>query len=556
LSDYLLFLLNTGSSRPSIRFPRVQTGWSEDGFPLLRRLGRSERWELGASLASIKRGLRNDSCPVHIPDAFHSWEKNACREKPPAASSEYLEFARRVVRREFYRGWDKTYDSFCESFVPEFSAREEKGMMASKWWSRSCSWKKFQAFVKNGKGTLPLRGWRLRFKSVPSVGKVRPMGIPSVDWDLLGPLHKTIYQHLTTREWLLRGPPTEARMTRVCKNEYQTSIDLVAATDGLKIEVAEAILGALLAKSTRIPGRIAQMAHESLRPIVTRSGKEVTHGQMMGTYLSFPLLCLQSYVAARWATRKDEASYLVNGDDVVISAGRPIRNEDYPEGLTINESKTMRSMRAVEINSTQFLKRNGKWKEVHGLRRGAYYPDVEGVIHMAAAVRKAGPRWQAAFIKGKLAREICPVQLGLDLKVKEVFTSWVKGRRTMYRTLPPARVYDSRFERLPDEPSYGDRFAFHCDLFEGGREVRKNSASSNLRWENLFRVRFTPKPVRHCTSGRIFGSNLTPPRYRDGIPSQPRSARMWCYSTRFDPVETGPRVSLKECEEEALLAFL
>jgi len=222
------------------------------------------------------------------------------------------------------------------------------------------------------------------------------------------------------QSWRLVGPPTEAKISSACVYRYQTSVDLVAATDNLSLDVTEAILGSLLRKSQKIPGPVRLRAFQSLRPLVDCAGeeKEVSHGQMMGSYLSFPLLCLHSYLAALWALRGEEGNVLVNGDDTLVSANRYLEVSDYPSGYIMNDLKTIRSETIAEINSTGFLKgRGGKWREIRHLRRGGFLTDYSGMLHAAKAV--AGSIvWTDAFIRSRIGKKwgFLPSQLGLHPK--------------------------------------------------------------------------------------------------------------------------------------------
>jgi len=134
----------------------------------------------------------------------------------------------------------------------------------------------------------------------------------------------------------------------------------------------------------------------------------------MGAYLSFPLLCLQSYCAASWAARFDsDARFLVNGDDCVISARRDIVVQDYPPGYRLNDDKTIRAENVVEVNSTAFLRSGGRWREVRNLRRGGAPTDFPGMMHMAKAVH-VSPKFVDAWQRARIGRRwgFLPSQLG------------------------------------------------------------------------------------------------------------------------------------------------
>nr|WAK77852.1 MAG: hypothetical protein [Botourmiaviridae sp.] len=510
LDKYLLKLLD--SSSPTLPFPRTQRGFDGEGFPRLLRLSREDRWMLAHSCASIKRSLPTDSCKAHPPpSAFPRWHANACRPQPPSSSPEYLRFCRDVIRKEFPFGWDRTYNSFCESFIPRHSSRAEKypsgiPVSSSDWWSENHTRSQYLGMVTCGK-QLPFDGpHMIRYKEVISNGKCRPLGIPSVRFDLLGPLHKTVYQHLTAKRWLVRGRITRKRIAADCLGKFHTSVDLVNATDGLKLDVADTILAAMLSKARSVPGGIRLEAHNSLRPNATFEGRsyEVTHGQMMGGYLSFPLLCLQSYCAARWATRGTEASFLVNGDDTVISSSFSDVLARYPDGFEINRKKTKVSTNTVELNSTVFIKREQRgWKEVVQLRKGgALVYSVFGLRHLAVACKNAGPKWQSAFIRSGILKgtKVDSVDLGLDRWIHDVWRQSTSARFEK-RVFPEVNgEKDDRLEPVYEEMGYEEAYATRELLFNEGRmrggKEGKFELVRKLPISTMRRTRYKPLSYR------------------------------------------------------------
>nr|WPR16788.1 MAG: RNA-dependent RNA polymerase [Lwood associated botourmia-like virus] len=383
LSRFLSFLLLQGKERASVEFPRRQRR-GNNGLCRLQRLCRMERWIVAHSCASIKRNLPK-GCHRHTPSVRSAWEQNAL-SKPPPTSPEYLSFVKREVTQLFSSCWDRNYGYHVGSYVANPTARVEIGSRADLLWSGRRS--EFFTLTTRETDLFPL--FTARYKEVQSAGKKRPLLIYDDKVDLLAPLHLLMYNHLRKYDWLLCGPPSEDVMSSVCTGEYQTSVDLVSATDGLRHDVTKTILDALFFTSVKIPHSIRSLAFASLSPVF-RDGegvhRRVSHGQMMGSYLSFPLLCIQSYCAARWAARFDcNARFLVNGDDCVISANRVVTVQDYPQGYRLNDDKTIRAKNVVEINSTAFLKQGSRWREVRHLRRGGAPADFPGMMHMAKAV--------------------------------------------------------------------------------------------------------------------------------------------------------------------------
>jgi len=441
LSRFLSFLLLQGQARTSVAFPKRQR-FGNDDLCSLQRLCRRDRWALAHSCASIKRNLPK-GCVRHTPSGRSSWEQNVL-SPPPPPSPEYLLHVKKTITRVFSSCWDKDYFFHVGKYLPNPSSRKPQFSRADHLWSGRRS--EFFTKTTSEQDLAPVI--EARYKEICSAGKKRPLLIFDENVDLLAPLHTCMYSYLQSKSWVLCGPPTEERMASVCVNEYQTSVDLVSATDGLSHEVAETILDTLFFTSVKIPRSIRSLAKASLSPVFRDSRgvlRRVRHGQMMGSYLSFPLLCLQSYCAATWAARFDpDARYLVNGDDTVISAFRIVRLQDYPSGFRLNDDKTIRAKNVVEINSTAFLESKGKWREVRHLRRGGALTDFPGMMHMAKAV-SISPGFVDAFQRCRIGRRwgFLPSQLGHSTYSAYRRERSLRVRRTF--TPLPEPVIDSSF---------------------------------------------------------------------------------------------------------------
>nr|QRW41674.1 MAG: RNA-dependent RNA polymerase [Poccolus virus] len=410
LDKYLLLLLRRSPGGDCCPFPRHQTRRDESGLCNLQRLTKRHRWEFAHSVSSIKRNLPA-GCRFHLPSPRREWESRAFSQPPPTSSA-YLDFVRQECRRIFTSNWDRDYDSFVGNHVPNPTNRKCHRRADNIWQGRRGE------FLTRCLYESEVIRFSARYKEVTSAGKLRPLLIFDENIDLLAPLHKCMYSHLMRKRWLLCGSPTEKRMSSTCSYRYQTSVDLVNATDGLSHDVVLAILGAAWDSSSRVPNSTWLTAANSLCPSVRRmdgSTGYVSHGQMMGAYLSFPLLCIQSYVAARWAARDVRSRILINGDDCVISADRPILAEDYPKGFQLNGKKTIRAEGIVEINSTCFLRGKKGWRMVRHLRRGGATSTYAGLLHIAAACVEG--KWASAFVRSRVGSRwrLSPRQLDLPL---------------------------------------------------------------------------------------------------------------------------------------------
>lgn len=466
LDRYLLFLLAQGKERPSVKFPMSQARPNSEGLITLKRLDRMKRWGFAHSLNSIRRNLPA-GCRSHSPSKRSSWDKNAFSSS--TSSSEYLSFVKKEITRMFPSGWDRKYDSYVGRFLPNSSARACKGRADHLWKGSQETFRR-----------LTTTEWEVpditaRYKEVLSAGKVRPLIIFDKWIDLLGPLHSTLDNYMSRAcDWRLFGPPTSRRVSSVCQYQYQTSVDLVNATDNLSLDVTETMLNTMFFSSL-IPRALRSLALNSLHPLV--DGNRVTHGQMMGGYLSFPLLCLHSYIAARWATRGMNANIMVNGDDCMISSDEPVSSSMYPAGYIINEKKTIFAENVAELNSTAFLRQGGKWREVHHLRRGGALNDYAGILHMAKAC--ARPEWTDAFIRSRIGNRwaFLPSQIGLSRTKLAYYRQMTMVETRCHTDLPvPDRIHlNPGVLRKPGKPAADEVVAMTDYWFANGRDGGKKS---------------------------------------------------------------------------------
>jgi len=168
---------------------------------------------------------------------------------------------------------------------------------------------------------------------------------------------------------LLRGEPTDDKLAGAGFREGDgilVSGDYSSATDNLPLEVTEAILTVILENAVSVPPCVKEHAMRSLRPDLYNLDFDiafkVSRGQMMGAFLSFPLLCLQNWLAFEWAREACDLNrmpILINGDDILFQS--PDRG--FPErwmkvvgqlGLTVERTKTSVAETFGTLNSTLF----------------------------------------------------------------------------------------------------------------------------------------------------------------------------------------------------------
>jgi hypothetical protein len=322
----------------------------------------------------------------------------------------YLSFVRKVAEGLFPVGWDSTYRSHCYSVSPPLKACLEApcsvgGAFSDVPFSQS----EFLDAVLLGK--LGSDRSRAILGVVQSAGKPRALASFSSDSLVLKPLHKALYDRLSTRRWLLRGELEPSALDKAGFNRrlggVLTSGDYKSATDNLPQCVARAILEVALRNSQNVPESISEYALRSLRPYVNcdtassqpRSGRnlaldrlsgsvgrmedydwfEMRSSQQMGSLLSFPLLCAQNYVAFRYACfrlrrKSRDIPVLINGDDILFQSC-PEFSEGWMGvvrelGLEVEQSKTSVEEEWGSLNSSLLRWSEERLRKVDTLRFG------------------------------------------------------------------------------------------------------------------------------------------------------------------------------------------
>lgn len=278
----------------------------------------------------------------------------------------YLDFAFKTVKSMFSKGWDTaTYERHVFSYNPKISSTigssVKEGGALSEW---AGSQEKFVRICTGQES--PDRNIRAECIVVQSSGKPRPLTKFSSSAHVLAPFHRAIYDKLSTQRWLLRGEITPEKLDRAgfSKGEYLVSGDYKSATDNLSIEVAEVIIDAINSGCVTVPVEIQQYAREILRPELFGVGIESfvpRRGQMMGSFLSFPLLCLQNYIAFHWACKDKlqkghRTPLVINGDDTLFQSSREFADHWMQTvsalGLEVERTKTSILSEEGSLNST------------------------------------------------------------------------------------------------------------------------------------------------------------------------------------------------------------
>jgi len=303
----------------------------------------------------------------------------ATLSRPPRSLPQgYLRFVAKETRKLFPRGWDRgLYEDHVVTTSPPLSSttessRQDGGSLGSGMDHAS------YLEVCLGDVNFDL-DCRAKMIVVQSAGKPRALSKFSADTLCLRPLHKAIYDRLSRQSWLNRGDVTTDGLAefRYVEGEVLTSGDYKSATDNLSIEVAEMIVATILASTVSVPQSVMKGALDILRPNLYNLEKDLDFfprvGQMMGSYLSFPLLCIQNRMAFLWAGG-DGKPCKINGDDILFRSS-PEFSRHWMDtvshlGLEVEKTKTSVSAEYGTLNSTLVVRERGKYKVRQTLRFG------------------------------------------------------------------------------------------------------------------------------------------------------------------------------------------
>jgi len=149
--------------------------------------------------------------------------------------------------------------------------------------------------------------------------------------------------------------------------------DYSAATDNLNPRLSRAVLESLIDEGmddydlliAGLTGHIIDPDHTGKSP--HKVGTKQRWGQLMGSPISFPILCIVNAAMCRYVVEQDsgreldlsEAGVLVNGDDCLVPISSPERYEAWANvvsvgGLLPSPGKCFLSCRYAQLNSTTY----------------------------------------------------------------------------------------------------------------------------------------------------------------------------------------------------------
>jgi len=357
----------------------LESPWDHAWWPALSELGAEERMSISASLFLARKVFPSSPDPRQA-------EKHMALMRSPAPDSppEYIEFILREIDRLFIPGWDRGYKAHVYSHTPTSSsclqysrrrggARRFLAEQGPDWFADVC----LDGEEAYGFPCLA------KFMVVQTAGKARGVTVSDGRHHVLGPLHRTLYDYLSQFGWLLRGEARGKKFRSFAKRrgEVFVSGDYESATDNLSLTVTECILQRILSRARFIPPGIKDFAMRSLRaeisyPDIENRSIYQERGQLMGNFLSFPLLCLHNYLAFKFCVPRD-VPLRINGDDIVFRC-LPQEYERWKRGvgaagLTLSAGKTMVDGQFFSLNSAFFRGQSSGAREIPVVRLSMFY---------------------------------------------------------------------------------------------------------------------------------------------------------------------------------------
>jgi len=443
----------------------------------LLRCSRDVRHSIWMSLFLFRKTL-----PSSPPDPHEFLDKIS--SPPPEADSEFMDFVRNEVPKICPVGWDRGYAQACLSDVLSTKSCVElgkkKGGNRGLFMDNRTLYDGREAFVESllvseEHHELPPS----RLSAVETAGKWRLISVPGFEMQKLKPLHTVLYDHISRKDWCLRGDAKPASFVDFCKKESEVFVsgDYESATDNLNSDVQKEILRLVLESCRHVPNGVRRLAMASLSTkLVLKRGEltrtvDVRNGQMMGYLLSFPLLCLVNYLAFRFAIPRKEVPVRINGDDIVFRSSCEERDRWMEvvgvSGLVLSKGKTLVDRRYFSLNSRMFKANSKTIAVIPIVRSNTFFPEKtkEALLGLRgrfntfcpgffgtrrSALRVAWLRENSCLIEA--SRRSLTRGLGLAVRLEEVMSAGLWTREAWYLSFEAERPLPSSLSEWTRRP--------------------------------------------------------------------------------------------------------
>lgn len=421
----------------------------------IRTLPLRDRLSISGSLFLFRKIL-----PSPVPSVQSYLDKMS--EPAPDPPAGYLRFVADSVSTMFRQGWDRGWERRVLNVTLNTSSclessRKDGGARALLLWCRQGfpDRSEFCRDLLDRYSTLSPKVDFARVAHAPCAGKVRTVSVNSSQMNYLKPYHTLVYDHLSRMDWLLRGDAKVSCFSGFVQKDGEIFVsgDYEAATDNLNQDVARQILISIGRRCRYVPLFVREAALSTLGGTLSGGGKTVTQrrGQLMGNAMSFPLLCLQNYLAFKFLIRRD-VPVRINGDDIVFRA-TPEEVDSWVKGVTacglkLSLGKTNFEKRWFSLNSTFFCAGRKYVRLAPVVRSTAIFSALDDAGSLAGrleTLRGFRPDRRIVWEKLMLSRASTVIwssqrslTRGLDCRVSKraIVESGLRDRECFYRALP------------------------------------------------------------------------------------------------------------------------
>jgi len=330
---------------------------------IIEQRTRKEQILYASTLVSFKKRQPGVcSCMMSELEAKHKKiMQTVCDDLPQG----FEQHVRETVLSLFPTNWDRNYQKYVSAATKPLTSCIESntknggvhnGFEGTQQEYREYLTKKQDYFLQNA----PL----VKYTLIQDKGKARGITINNSEHFYLKPLHKMMYDHISKFEWLHRGDCNNESLhsLRLAKGEFFISADYESATDNFNPKISKLILETALSRACKIPEHIRYRSELSLFSKIQYTDGEIiqpVRGQLMGNFLSFPLLCLYNYVCLKfYCPDIKDKKIKINGDDLLTCMTLEQYNHWSTNisklGMKLSTGKTAVSKKFASLNSTYF----------------------------------------------------------------------------------------------------------------------------------------------------------------------------------------------------------
>jgi hypothetical protein len=396
-SPIAIFMSNDKPEKPaypSILGPQLFRFFKQ----VTRGMGRDRAGSLSMGINNLKRVF--PALPVSYRKAMEEKHRSTVSKSPIKIPNFIKKKVERITNEIFSEGWDRNYEpeiSFKRASCYEFS-RSKGGQLEA--WRQEL--KKYVenvpvVVVSSPEGRSELKDlnyyhddecerfilrdrYKAKAECVEDPLKIRIITKNERQFGLLKGLQRAMWKHLQNfPSFIFTGTPAAGEYLKYffstldlkSSRNLFISGDYASATDNFVPEISELILETVL-RNSNLGSKMQQIALDS----ITRHIIEYTYvdpvvqnnGQMMGSLLSFPVLCIYNYalwhismekylrtkLSVNWGLKR----VLINGDDILFVANKTSYKIWWDTvskyGLEPSPGKNFSNSRYFTINSMLF----------------------------------------------------------------------------------------------------------------------------------------------------------------------------------------------------------